>query len=70
MEPVARMDGDSLPVSAFYNHADGTFEQGAAAFEKRGVAVTVPSWETEKCIQCNHALMSARTLPFVPSHLQ
>ncbi len=53
MEPVARMDGDSLPVSAFMDHADGQFEQGAAAFEKRGVAVNVPKWKSETCIQCN-----------------
>ena len=53
MEPIGRMDGDSLPVSAFVPHADGTFEQGAAAYEKRGVAVTVPSWDPAKCIQCN-----------------
>ena len=54
MEPVGRMDGDSLPVSAFAEgHADGTFEQGAAAYEKRGVAVNVPEWDPTKCIQCN-----------------
>ena len=54
MEPVGRMDGDSLPVSAFAEgHADGTFEQGAAAYEKRGVAVNVPVWDSTKCIQCN-----------------
>ena len=54
MEPVGRMDGDSLPVSAFAEgHADGTFEQGAAAYEKRGVAVNVPVWDSAKCIQCN-----------------
>ena len=54
MEPVGRMDGDSLPVSAFAEgHADGTFEQGAAAYEKRGVAVNVPVWDSVKCIQCN-----------------
>ena len=53
MEPVAKMDGDSLPVSAFVDHADGTFEQGAAAYEKRGVAVMVPVWDEKKCIQCN-----------------
>ena len=53
MEPVAKMDGDSLPVSAFVDHADGTFEQGAAAYEKRGVAVMVPVWDETKCIQCN-----------------
>ena len=53
MEPVSKMDGYSLPVSAFMNHADGTFEQGASAFEKRGVAVTVPEWNPEKCVACN-----------------
>ena len=54
MEPVGRMDGDSLPVSAFANgHEDGTFCQGASAYEKRGVAVTVPEWDASKCIQCN-----------------
>ena len=54
MEPVGRMDGDSLPVSAFANgHEDGTFFQGAAAYEKRGVAVSVPEWDASKCIQCN-----------------
>ena len=53
MEPVGRMDGDSLPVSAFSDHVDGTFEQGAAAYEKRGVAVMVPTWNADKCIQCN-----------------
>ena len=51
--PVSKMNGDSLPVSAFENMADGTFPQGAAAYEKRGVAVTVPTWIPENCIQCN-----------------
>ena len=53
LDPVDRMDGDSLPVSAFVDHVDGTFEQGASAYEKRGVAVTVPTWDSSKCIQCN-----------------
>ena len=53
LEPVDRMDGDSLPVSVFVDHADGTFELGAAAYEKRGVAVSVPTWDSAKCIQCN-----------------
>ena len=53
LDPVDRMDGDSLPVSAFVPHADGTFELGAAAYEKRGVAVMVPTWDAAKCIQCN-----------------
>ncbi len=47
------MDGDSLPVSAFAENPDGQFELGAAAYEKRGTAVTVPTWSAEKCIQCN-----------------
>ncbi len=51
--PVGKMDGDSLPVSAFKDHVDGTFEQGASAYEKRGVAVSVPTWDQDKCIQCN-----------------
>ena len=54
MEPVGKMDGDSLPVSAFVDHVDGQFEQGASAYEKRGIAVTVPTWDSEKCIQCNN----------------
>jgi len=51
--PVGKMDGDSLPVSSFMPHADGQFELGAAAYEKRGVAVNVPTWDPAKCIQCN-----------------
>ena len=54
LDPVGRMDGDSLPVSAFVKHVDGQFELGAAAYEKRGVAVTVPTWDAAKCIQCNN----------------
>ena len=53
MEPISLMDGDSLPVSAFKENPDGQFELGAAAYEKRGTAVTVPTWNAEKCIQCN-----------------
>ncbi len=53
MEPINRMEGDELPVSAFMDHADGQFEQGASAYEKRGVAVMVPHWDADKCIQCN-----------------
>ena len=53
MEPVNKMDGDSLPVSAFVGNIDGQWETGASAYEKRGTAVTVPEWDAEKCIQCN-----------------
>lgn len=53
LQPVGMMQGDSLPVSVFEDRADGTFPQGSAAFEKRGVAVDVPEWIPENCIQCN-----------------
>ncbi len=53
LDPVSRMLGDTLPVSAFRNSADGTYPQGASAYEKRGVAVDVPEWMPENCIQCN-----------------
>ena len=53
LAPVDRMDGDSLPVSKFVPHVDGTFELGASAYEKRGVAVSVPAWDSAKCVQCN-----------------
>ena len=52
--PVDKMDGDSLPVSTFVDHVDGQFELGAAAYEKRGVAVAVPEWDSAKCIQCGN----------------
>ena len=52
MEPANLNEGDAVPVSAFVPHVDGTFEQGASAFEKRGVAVDVPEWQADKCIQC------------------
>ena len=53
LEPISKMDGDSLPVSAFVENPNGQFELGASAYEKRGTAVTVPTWDAEKCIQCN-----------------
>ena len=51
--PMNRLEGDNLPVSAFTGMEDGTFEPGTAAFEKRGIAVNVPEWQADKCIQCN-----------------
>ncbi|NLJ15674.1 MAG: pyruvate:ferredoxin (flavodoxin) oxidoreductase [Clostridiales bacterium] len=51
--PVSAQKGDELPVSTFENRADGTFPQGTAAFEKRGIAVDTPEWVFENCIQCN-----------------
>ncbi len=53
LEPISKMDGDSLPVSAFAENPNGQFELGASAYEKRGTAVTVPTWDETKCIQCN-----------------
>ena len=54
LDPIAKMDGDSLPVSAFTECIDGQFVTGASAYEKRGTAVMVPEWDAEKCIQCNN----------------
>jgi len=52
--PMNRQEGDSLPVSAFVNGMeDGTFPLGTAAYEKRGIATTIPEWQIDKCIQCN-----------------
>ncbi|MEW9122922.1 MAG: pyruvate:ferredoxin (flavodoxin) oxidoreductase [Thermotaleaceae bacterium] len=51
--PMARHEGDELPVSAFKGMEDGTFPMGTTAYEKRGIAVMVPQWQTDKCIQCN-----------------
>ena len=53
VNPTNAMNGDSLPVSAFMDYVDGQFPQGSAAYEKRGVAVMVPTWNPDKCIQCN-----------------
>ena len=55
--PMNRLEGDNLPVSAFTHMPDGTFEAGTAAFEKRGIAVNVPEWNSDKCIQCNQCSM-------------
>ena len=54
LDPVDKMDGDSLPVSTFVSHADGTFELGASAYEKRGVSAFVPEWHADRCVQCNN----------------
>ena len=54
MQPINTMNGYDIPVSAFVDHADGQFELGISAYEKRGVAVTVPRWDSEICIQCNN----------------
>ncbi|WP_122628339.1 pyruvate:ferredoxin (flavodoxin) oxidoreductase [Lucifera butyrica] len=51
--PVNRQEGDKLPVSAFAEMVDGTFPLGTAAYEKRGIAINVPEWQMDQCIQCN-----------------
>lgn len=51
--PMARLDGDDLPTSAFVGMEDGTFPLGVSAYEKRGIAVMIPQWQTGNCIQCN-----------------
>jgi pyruvate-ferredoxin/flavodoxin oxidoreductase len=51
--PMNRQDGDKLPVSAFLGQEDGTFPLGTSAYEKRGIAISVPQWQPDKCIQCN-----------------
>ena len=53
MEPINALKGDDLPVSAFAGREDGTFPSGTSAYEKRGIAVNVPEWQPENCIQCN-----------------
>ncbi|MBR0574715.1 pyruvate:ferredoxin (flavodoxin) oxidoreductase [Proteiniclasticum sp. BAD-10] len=53
LEPMNAQEGDSLPVSAFLGREDGTFPMGTSAFEKRGIAVNVPEWNIDNCIQCN-----------------
>ncbi|MBN2259133.1 MAG: pyruvate:ferredoxin (flavodoxin) oxidoreductase [Clostridiales bacterium] len=53
LRPMNAQKGDSLPVSTFVDSADGTFEAGSAAYEKRGIAVAIPEWNSENCIQCN-----------------
>ncbi len=53
LKPVNAYKGNKLPVSAFMDHVDGTAPNGSAAFEKRGIAVDVPEWNSDNCIQCN-----------------
>lgn len=53
LRPIDHLHGDDLPVSKFVDRADGVYPQGSAAFEKRGIAITVPEWDGAKCAQCN-----------------
>lgn len=53
VDTINSQRGDELPVSTFVGSEDGTFPLGTAAYEKRGIAVSIPEWQTENCIQCN-----------------
>ncbi len=66
-EPIDALKGDSLPVSAFNGREDGTWDNGTAAYEKRGIAVNVPEWQIENCIQCNQCAYVCPTPPYVRS---
>ena len=57
LEPINAQRGDSLPVSTFKDCADGTVPLGSSAYEKRGIAVDVPTWNPDNCIQCNFCLL-------------
>ncbi len=57
LEPIVRQKGDDLPVSAFVKREDGHFPQGTSAYEKRGIAINIPDWEMENCIQCNQCAL-------------
>ena len=68
MEPINAMKGDDLPVSAFAGREDGTFPSGTSAYEKRGIAVNVPEWQPNECIQCKSVFicLSSRINPSFP----
>ena len=80
--PVNAQKGDELPVSTFVGREDGTFPSGSSAYEKRGVAVDVPVWDAQKCIQCNqcaivcsHATirpyaLNAEEMAAAPAHIK
>ncbi|MBR5561116.1 MAG: pyruvate:ferredoxin (flavodoxin) oxidoreductase [Clostridia bacterium] len=55
--PVNKQKGDDLPVSAFKGYEDGRIDMGLTAFEKRGIALSVPAWDASKCIQCNRCAL-------------
>lgn len=68
VDPINSQKGDSLPVSTFNGREDGTFPNGTTAFEKRGIATSVPEWQEENCIQCNqcsHVCPHAAIRPFL-----
>ena len=57
LQPINRQKGDDLPVSAFKGYEDGRIDMGLTAFEKRGIALSVPKWDAAKCIQCNRCAL-------------
>ena len=70
VEPINGLKGDQLPVSAFNGREDGTWDNGTAAYEKRGIAVNVPEWQIANCIQCNqcsYVCPHAAIRPFLAS---
>lgn len=73
LEPINRQEGDKLPVSAFRGAEDGTVPVGTAAYEKRGIAINVPEWQLEHCIQCNQCAFvcpHAAIRPFLVSEAE
>ena len=70
VDPINALKGDDLPVSAFNGREDGTWDNGTAAYEKRGIAVNVPEWDVNNCIQCNvcsYVCPHAAIRPFLAS---
>ncbi len=57
LDPVNAQKGDDLPVSSFIGYEDGNIDMGLTAFEKRGIAITVPKWDPDKCVQCNRCAL-------------
>ncbi|HHU93130.1 MAG TPA: pyruvate:ferredoxin (flavodoxin) oxidoreductase, partial [Halanaerobiaceae bacterium] len=58
LEPINKQKGDSLPVSAFVGREDGHIPQGTAAYEKRNIAINIPEWQIDNCIQCNQCSLA------------
>ncbi|MCK9444723.1 MAG: pyruvate:ferredoxin (flavodoxin) oxidoreductase [Tissierellaceae bacterium] len=66
LDPMNRQEGDDLPVSTFVGREDGSFPHGTSAYEKRGIAVEVPHWIAENCIQCNQCAFVCPHATIVP----
>ena len=67
---VSAQEGNTLPVSAFKDYVDGTTPSGTSAYEKRGIAVNIPVWNPENCIQCNRCSYVCPHAAFRPVGLQ